>query len=86
MKNLVVILSVLVLSACSDDKPILKSANIVDQCLRNKLFEQCLKVVPAGPLATKYNDWDEVISTCGGEAYRQSLRYRSFVKPECMAD
>lgn len=85
MKKLALLFSVLVLTACGD-KPVYESKNVVDQCLRNKLFEQCLKVVPAGPLATKYNDWDEVIETCGVEAYRQSLRHREFVKPECKAD
>lgn len=84
MKKLVLLFSVLALTACGE-KP-MESRNVVDQCMRNKLFEQCLKIIPAGPLATKYNDWDEVIETCGVEAYRQSLRLREFVKPECKAD
>ena len=44
----------------------------IDQTLRAKLFQECLKVVPAGPLATKYNDWDEVVDSCGSQAYYQS--------------
>lgn len=84
MKKLVLLFSVLALTACGE-KP-MESRNVVDQCMRNKLFEQCLKIIPAGPLATKYNDWDEVIETCGVEAYRQSLRHHGFVKPECKAD
>jgi len=36
----------------------------MDQCLRATLFQQCLKALPAGPLATKYNDWDEVVKEC----------------------
>ncbi len=54
-----------------------------DQCLRARLFEQCLKALPAGPEATKYNDWDEVVAACESAAYYQSLRAASTIKPEC---
>lgn len=85
MKRLL-ILSVLALTACSEEVPIMKNAHIVDQCLRSTVFQQCMKVLPAGPLATKYNDWDEVVSECGRQAYYQSIRNRQFIKPECQAE
>lgn len=54
-----------------------------DQCLRAKLFEQCLKALPAGPQATKYNDWDEVVHQCELAAFRHSFRIIKHIKPEC---
>ena len=54
-----------------------------DQCLRAKLFEQCLKSLPAGPQATKYNDWDEVVNQCEIAAYRHSFRKMRYIKEEC---
>lgn len=57
--------------------------HIADQCLRAELFKSCMAALPAGPLATKYNDWDEVVSECGSQSYYQSQRQIKFVKPEC---
>lgn len=56
---------------------------VPDQCLRREIFMQCLQSLPAGPAATKYNDWDEVVGSCGNAAYYQSLRQEQHVKPEC---
>lgn len=85
MKRLLLVLSVLTLTACNDGKEvyIMKDRYIADQCMRSKVFEQCMKSLPAGPLASKYNDWDEVVSECGRQAYYQSIRDRQFIKPEC---
>ena len=44
-----------------------------DQKLRAELFQACLKALPAGPISTQYNDWDEVVAECSLSAYRQSL-------------
>lgn len=41
---------------------------ITDQKLRQELFFKCMKSLPAGPTATKYNDWDEVVAECGNQA------------------
>lgn len=57
-----------------------------DQCLRQKLFVDCLSVLPAGPTATVYNDWAEVVSECGSKAYYHSLRAKAHIKPECRAN
>lgn len=54
-----------------------------DQCIRAELFKSCLAALPAGPQATKYNDWDEVVSACESAAYFQSLRKRETIKAEC---
>ncbi len=56
---------------------------IVDQCLRAEAFKQCMKLLPAGPQATKYNDWDEVVNACENAAYYQSLRVKEQVPMQC---
>jgi hypothetical protein len=84
MNKLLIVLSVLTLSACSDKA--MEPAYFTDQCMRAKLFEQCMKLLPAGPVATKYNDWDEVVSECDSTSRRQSVRKTEFVKPECRAN
>jgi len=71
---------IFLLSACSSG-PLERTDN--DQCLRAELFTNCLKSLPAGPTATKYNDWDEVVEACGSVAYYQSLRLVSNIKKEC---
>jgi hypothetical protein len=77
MKKLI-LLSVLLLAACSkDDKP------LANQCLRRELFNECMKMLPAGPVATKYNDWDEVVAECGSQAYYMSHRKESTIPPGC---
>lgn len=54
-----------------------------DQCLRREIFQQCMKALPAGPQATKYNDWDEVVSQCESAAYYQSLKKKTQITAEC---
>lgn len=44
-----------------------------DQAKRIELFKMCMAALPAGPVSTKYNDWDEVVSACGSEAYYMSM-------------
>lgn len=58
-------------------------APVVDQCMRAELFQSCMKSLPAGPVATQYNDWDEVVDSCSSAAYYQALRRREHIKPEC---
>ena len=57
----------------------------VDQCLRREIFTSCMASLPAGPAATKYNDWDEVVSSCENVAYYQALRKKELIKLECRA-
>jgi hypothetical protein len=45
-----------------------------DQDIRRDIFMECLRVVPQGPAATKYNDWSEVVNECGDQAGYMSLR------------
>lgn len=82
MKKLI-LLSVLLLAACSqDDKPFIDQ-RVVNQCLRRELFNECMKMLPAGPVATKYNDWDEVVAECGSQAYYMSHRKESTIPQGC---
>lgn len=64
MKTLIIIVFLLSLIGCSEDKCQLK----YDHELKREIFFQCMKALPAGPQATKYNDWDEVVSECGTQA------------------
>jgi hypothetical protein len=84
MRKLLLIFGVVALSAC--DKETMEPKLTIDQCLRAQLFNQCIKTLPPGPLATKYNDWDEVVSECGSQSRNLSYRNREFVKPECRGD
>lgn len=40
--------------------------------LRHQYFVECMKLLPAGPQATKYNDWDEVVESCSQTAWYQA--------------
>jgi len=76
-------LIVLALAAVSCDP--LPGPPTVDQCLRRDLFERCMKSLPAGPAATQYNDWAEVVEACESAAYHQALRREELITPECRA-
>jgi len=67
MKKLIVVVALL-LTAC-DNSPKWE----VNQKLRREIFNECLNNLPAGPNATMYNDWAEVVSECGQQAYYMSL-------------
>ena len=74
---------VLVLAACNPYVP----PNRPDQCLRAKLFAECLDKIPKGPNSVhNSNDWEEVVSTCGSNAYYTSLRKREVIKPDCATE
>ena len=80
MKKSITALFAALLCACGQPP---ESPYVSDQCLRAEIFQRCLKDLPSGPLATKYNDWDEVVDSCENAAYYQSKREREVVKPEC---
>ena len=81
MKILLSLLFVLALAACEPREIV--DPNIADQCLRRELFNECMKSLPAGPIATHYNDWDDVVSECRGYAWSVSVRPKSVIKKEC---
>lgn len=71
----------LALAGCQDASvPI---GSVPDQCLRREIFKECMAALPAGPVATKYNDWDDVVKECESAAYYQSRRSADTIKPEC---
>lgn len=73
------------LTACDNTPDVVKSRG-TDQCMRAELFKSCMASLPAGPVATDYNDWQEVVDECGTQAYYQSIRFVEFIKPECRVD
>jgi hypothetical protein len=40
--------------------------------LRRQYFVECMKLLPAGPVTTQYNDWDAVVGECDTRAMYQS--------------
>lgn len=68
MKHLKIAAALLLLTTLAGCGP------VPDQELRRQLFKECLSVVPKGPERTVYNDWDEVVSECGRQAYSMSLQ------------
>ena len=82
MKKLLLI-STLLLTACGKEPNPLIESRVANQCLRREIFNECMKILPAGPISTKYNDWDEVVSECGNQAYYMSHRKESTIPPEC---
>ncbi len=75
----ILIITAILLTGCADKPTDLG----IDQCLRNKIFYECLERIPKGPENVHYNDWSEVIDTCSSAAYYQSLRQRSQIEPSC---
>ena len=82
MKKMLLIMPLL-LMACSKDDTQFVDARVPNQCLRREIFNECMKILPSGPVSTKYNDWDEVVSECGNQAYYMSHRIKSTIPPEC---
>lgn len=70
------ILSLVFLSGCAETVG-------TDQCMRREIFLQCLKALPAGPVETKYNDWDDVVLECDVAARYQSRRNKSQIAAQC---
>ncbi|WYV99773.1 hypothetical protein Roomu2_00093 [Pseudomonas phage vB_PpuM-Roomu-2] len=50
-----------------------------DKELQAKAFTECMKVLPAGPKETVYNDWDEVVDSCRAAAREQAIVYKRHV-------
>jgi hypothetical protein len=70
-------LTLLGLVACD---PLGCDDGLVDQCLRKQVFDKCMDEAPKTGLVT---NWNKVISECGSQAYYQSIRRPSQIKPEC---
>jgi hypothetical protein len=79
--NVAAIVLISLLVAGCENGPLERSG--YDQCMRAKLFKECMAILPTGPSETKYNDWDEVVSGCGSQALYQSLRLTKHIKSEC---
>jgi len=89
MKYIILMLAV-TLTACgkhaSDTTAFASDENdviVVNACLQRELFNECMKALPAGPVATKYNDWDEVVKECRQGSRYMAKRARRHVTPEC---
>lgn len=65
MKILIILLSILI-TGCKTCwyEPVQKE--------RQRIFKECMQLLPNGPEKTHYNDWAEVVSECENAAYYQS--------------
>jgi len=79
MKAVVIVIVAFTLVGCGAPE----NAVVVDRCMQRQIFFQCMKALPAGPLAAKYNDWDEVVAECERTARNMSLRTAAHVKQNC---
>jgi hypothetical protein len=70
MKKLLILLVPFLLVGCEDVGSY--SQYETNQPLRRQIFLECMNALPAGPITTRYNDWDEVVSSCESAAYYQS--------------
>lgn len=79
IKKIAIVFCIIAISGCSGrEKNANESLYVRDNCLRNKVFMECLKSVPKGPTHTvASNDWDEAIEACESAAYYQSLQLRN---------
>ena len=80
-----IILLTMFLAACDHNTVGVPPDRVVvtNQCLQREIFKECLSTLPAGPVSTKYNDWDEVVAECRHSAYYMSQRPRGTIKEEC---
>jgi len=76
MSRITVLALAALLAAC-------QPATEANQCMRAELFKECMALVPPGPQSTHYNDWAEVVSACGSQAYYLSLRPRVEIPKGC---
>ena len=66
----------LLLAACDD-------MQVPNQCIRREVFKECMAALPKGPEVTRYNDWNEVVESCGDQARNMSYRSLSSIPKEC---
>ena len=78
LTKLTLLTSLLLITSCKKE-----DRAIQDMCLQREIFKECLESLPAGPISTHYNDWDEVVKECRKTAYSNSKRRESTIKNEC---
>jgi hypothetical protein len=50
-----------------------ETKEVTCQKLRHQYFIQCLEKIPKGPISVHNNDWGDVVSKCGSQAYYQAI-------------
>ena len=82
MKTILVLLVIAFVAGCPP--PYLEE--VLDQCMRERLFKECLERIPTGPTSVVNNDWDEVVEACDYSAQQMSKRTRPHVAPNCTVE
>ena len=80
LKNLKILIPLILTICCSCE---FKEETIQDRCLQRVIFKECMNSLPAGPVSTHYNDWDDVVGACEKVAWNKSWRKSSVIKIEC---
>lgn len=76
--RLLAVLAVVILTGCEPPARVVPSEAVSIQmsAYRDAFFERCMQLLPVGPQATKYNDWDEVVESCSeASLYHMHTRF-----------
>jgi len=76
IKTSICLLLLVTLTGCFNQSADVEPEWCVDSDKRIERFDACLKLLPAGPDKTVYNDWAEVVSTCDNISYVQAKVWR----------
>lgn len=78
MKLPLAVLAVLLLGGCPPPE-----MTYPDQCVRQRVFLECMAVLPKGPEHVVANDWSEVVSECASHALYTSYRLSHSIPEGC---
>ena len=86
MKRLFILAIMLSFAGCARVPDTREPINSDDQCIKERLFKECMASLPVGPTHTQYNDWDEVVDSCRHQAYYGSIRKYKLIPMECRSE
>jgi len=71
------VVACIALAACTPEQKAIDAKLAAEKAAyRGQMFQSCLKALPAGPQSTQYNDWSEVVDSCGRQAfYMMNTKY-----------
>ena len=79
MKKLL-FLSIFLLFGCEDNR----TPRVIDQCLRSEFYQKCSNAIIELNKISPTKDLKTILRDCGDQAYYQSFRLESNIKPECV--
>ena len=73
MKLLLILTIIVLLMGCEREF----CQSMPDNTDRQRIFKECMQLLPKGPEKTHYNDWDEVVEACDETAAYQANQIRT---------